>query len=250
LDISRLSCSVGRADDVGALARHLNSLRRHDPDQVRRVGGNRLSARSGTPLRQRNTIIGALRRKAASEDFAMTVQIALLRAVNVAGNNKIAMTDLKAMMTELGFEARTLLQSGNVVLKGASFGGEKLERLLEAEAAKRLGLKTDFFVRSAGEWTELVAKNPFTKAAKDDPGHLLVLPLKNAPKAGAVEALQRAIKGRETVAAKGRQLYAVYPDGIGRSKLTIAMIEKALGTRTTGRNWNTVLKLAALAAIF
>ena len=113
--------------------------------------------------------------------------------------------------------------------------------------AKRFGLKTDFFVRSAGEWMELIRENPFAKDARDDPSHLLVLPLKNAPKAGAVEALRGAIKGRETIAAKGRQLYAVYPDGIGRSKLTIATIEKALGTRTTGRNWNTVLKLAALA---
>jgi uncharacterized protein (DUF1697 family) len=180
----------------------------------------------------------------------MTIQIALLRAVNVAGNNKVAMADLKAMMTELGFEARTVLQSGNVVLNGAKFGSEKLETLLEAEAAKQLGLKTDFFVRSAGEWTELIKANPFPQEAKDDPGHLLVLPLKTTPKPAAVKALQQSIKGRETIAAKGRQLYAVYPDGVGRSRLTIAMIEKALGTRTTGRNWNTVLKLAALAANF
>jgi uncharacterized protein (DUF1697 family) len=210
----------------------------------------RLSARTGTPLRRKNSIIGAPPGKAEFQEIAMTVQIALLRAVNVAGNNKIAMADLKAMMAELGFEARTLLQSGNIVLKDAKFGGERLERLLEAESAKRLGLKTDFFTRSADEWNELIKENPFAKEAKDDPGHLLVLPLKTAPKAGAVEALQRAIRGRETVAAKGRQLYAVYPDGIGRSKLTIGMIEKALGTRTTGRNWNTVLKLAAAAADF
>jgi uncharacterized protein (DUF1697 family) len=180
--------------------------------------------------------------------MTMTVQIALLRAVNVAGNNKVAMADLKTMMTELGFEARTLLQSGNAVLKGTKFGGERLEKLLEAEAAKHLGLKTDFFVRSASEWNALIRANPFAKEARADPSHLLVLPLKDAPKASAVGALQTAIKGPETVSAKGRQLYAVYPDGIGRSKLTIAMIEKALGTRTTGRNWNTVLKLAALAA--
>ena len=47
--------------------------------------------------------------------------------------------------------------------------------------------------------------------------------------------------------AKGKQAYFVYPDGMGRSKLTIAMIEKALGTRGTARNWNTVLKLGELA---
>ena len=61
-------------------------------------------------------------------------------------------------------------------------------------------------------------------------------------------ALQKAIVGREVVRAKGRCLYVVYRDGIGRSKLTSAMIEKKLGTRGTARNWNTVLKLHTLAS--
>jgi uncharacterized protein (DUF1697 family) len=63
-----------------------------------------------------------------------------------------------------------------------------------------------------------------------------------------VDALQKAIKGRETVKAKGRQAYFVYPDGVGSSKLTIKMIEKLLATNGTARNWNTVLKLLALTA--
>jgi uncharacterized protein (DUF1697 family) len=70
--------------------------------------------------------------------------------------------------------------------------------------------------------------------------------LKDAPKAGAVKALQAAITGREIVRAHGREAYLVYPDGIGPSKLTHALIEKTLGTRGTGRNWNTVLKLDVL----
>jgi uncharacterized protein (DUF1697 family) len=177
----------------------------------------------------------------------MTVQIALLRAVNVGGSSTLSMARLKAVMEELGFEAQTLLQSGNVVLGGGNMNGEKLEKLLETETAKRLGLKTDFFVRTAREWDALIKANPFPKEAKDDPGHLLLMPLKAAPKGADVKALEAAIKGRERVVAKGRQLYITYPDGIGRSKLTIGVIEKALSTRGTGRNWNTVLKLAAVA---
>ena len=61
-----------------------------------------------------------------------------------------------------------------------------------------------------------------------------------------VKALQAAIKGPEIVRSDGAQLYITYPAGIGDSKLTNALIEKTLGTRGTGRNWNTVLKLAAL----
>jgi uncharacterized protein (DUF1697 family) len=68
-----------------------------------------------------------------------------------------------------------------------------------------------------------------------------------SPTAAQVTALQAAVKGRERVQARGRHAYIVYPDGIGTSKLTIGAIEKHLGTRATGRNWNTVLKMAALA---
>jgi len=62
-------------------------------------------------------------------------------------------------------------------------------------------------------------------------------------------SLGQAIVGREVIRAGGRHLYIVYPDGIGRSRLTNALIEQKLGTQGTARNWNTVLKLAALAAV-
>jgi uncharacterized protein (DUF1697 family) len=69
--------------------------------------------------------------------------------------------------------------------------------------------------------------------------------LKAAPSAKQVGELRAAIKGPEVIRADGKQLYIVYPAGQGHSKLTIALIEKKLGSRGTGRNWNTVLKLAA-----
>jgi uncharacterized protein (DUF1697 family) len=63
-----------------------------------------------------------------------------------------------------------------------------------------------------------------------------------------VSALQQAITGREVVRANGREAYIVYPDGIGRSRLTTALIEKKFGTRGTARNWNTAVKIAVLAS--
>ena len=89
--------------------------------------------------------------------------------------------------------------------------------------------------------------NPFPKEAKTDPGHLLVMFLKAAPGAAAVRGLQQQIKDRELVRGIGRELFITYPDGVGRSRLTATMIEKALETRGTARNWNTVLKIQALA---
>ncbi|MDE3216476.1 MAG: DUF1697 domain-containing protein [Gemmatimonadota bacterium] len=172
--------------------------------------------------------------------------VALLRGVNVGGNRKIAMADLRDFFAELGYrDAQTVLQSGNVVFAAAGTAGA-LEKQLEAEARARLGLATDFHVRSAVEWRAVVAANPFARAAKDDPAHLVVHALRSAPGAAQVRALRDAIAGRETVEVRGRHAYIVYPDGIGTSRLTAAVLDARLDARGTGRNWNTVLKLQAL----
>jgi uncharacterized protein (DUF1697 family) len=177
----------------------------------------------------------------------MTTHVGLLRAVNLPQHNKVTMADLCELIANVGMQdVRSLLQSGNVVFRSEMAPTATLERLLEAAVEKRLGVKTDFFVRTAEEWKAVIADNPFFAEAKRDPGHLLVMALKEAPDRAAVTALQKAIKGREVVRARDRQAYIVYPDGVGRSRLSSAVIEKALGTRATGRNWNTVLKLGAL----
>ena len=117
-----------------------------------------------------------------------------------------------------------------------------------ARSRKGLRLRTDFFVRTVKEWEEVIAHNPFRDAAKNDASHLLVAVLKSAPTASQVKALETAIKGRERLRAYGRHAYIVYPDGIGTSKMTLPVIERHLGTRGTCRNWNTTLKMAALAS--
>jgi uncharacterized protein (DUF1697 family) len=167
--------------------------------------------------------------------------------VNVAGRNLIGMAELREFASQLRLGApRTLLQSGNLVFKSAARPPTDLERLLESEAAVRLGLRTDFMVRSAADWQAIVERNPFSREAERDPSHLLVMLFKQVPKPADVEALRAAITGREEVEAVDAHAYLVYPDGIGRSRLTTALIERTLGTRGTGRNWNTVVKLAAL----
>ena len=180
----------------------------------------------------------------------MTTYVALLRGINVGGHNKVAMADLRDLLTHLGFtRPRSLLQSGNLVFGSRSRNTQDLERLLEAETARRLHLGADFFVRTAEEWRGVIARNPFPKEAERDPGHFVVQFLKNAPSAANVKDLQAAITGREVVHIHGREAYFVYPDGVGRSRLTNVLVERKLATRATGRNWNTVLKLGALVRV-
>jgi len=174
----------------------------------------------------------------------MTPFVALLRGINVGGHKQVAMTELRSLSESLGLvDVQTLLQSGNLVFKSKKLEASGIESLLEKETLRHFGHRIDFFVRNVDEWNEIVACNPFRDESIRDPGHLLVMCLRDVPGVHALTSLKAAIVGREYFQAKGRQLYLVYPDGIGRSRLTAALIEKKLDTRGTARNWNTVQKL-------
>jgi uncharacterized protein (DUF1697 family) len=176
----------------------------------------------------------------------MSVHIALLRAINLGSHQPVLMANLRDLVTELGFVGvRSVLQTGNLVFRSNTRTGADLEGFLEAEAAKHLDLRTDFLIRTAAEWKRIVAHNPFSEQAKGDPAHLIVMFLKRAPSVKEIAALQSSITGPEIITADGRQVYIVYPAGVGRSRLTNSFAEKKLGARGTARNWNTVLKLEA-----
>jgi uncharacterized protein (DUF1697 family) len=179
----------------------------------------------------------------------MTVYVGLLRAVNVAGSSPLSMAALSALMSRQGFEnVHTILQSGNVVFHSDSAHVVGLERIIQRALSDRLGLSTDVFLRTASDWRSIVKRNPFPREAQADPAHLVVTILKGSPTAQEWRSLMEAIHGRERVRAGGRHAYIVYPDGIGRSKLTAALIERKLSTRGTSRNWNTVQKLDQIAS--
>jgi uncharacterized protein (DUF1697 family) len=179
----------------------------------------------------------------------MATYVGLLRAVNLGGSTQLRMSDLSALLSRNGFgQVRTLLQSGNVVFRSDARDPVNLERSLEQLVSNRFGLTTDIFVRSAVEWHQILAQNPFPREAEDDPAHLVVTVLKRTPTVPEWDALRSAIPGRERVEGVGRQAYIVYPDGIGTSKLTAALIERKLSTRGTSRNWNTARKLDQLVA--
>jgi uncharacterized protein (DUF1697 family) len=172
---------------------------------------------------------------------------ALLRAVNVGGTGKLPMADLKRLLEGLGLEdPKTLLASGNAVFGAKATNG--LEARLEAALADRLGVRTQVLVRDHAELAAVIAANPFAAMARDLPNGLIVMFLKGQPKAGDVAALRSRITGGEAVEAGERCLYIAYGEGMGRSKFTGALIEKALGLSGTGRNFNTVRKLAELTA--
>ena len=154
--------------------------------------------------------------------------VALLRGVNVGGHRITSMAELREKFAAAGLTSvKTLGVSGNVV-----FGG-KATNLSELAG-------TDVIVRSASQWRRVIETNPFENEAKSDPGRLLVMFLDRKP--GPLFEWP----GPETMRLFDRELFIYYPNGAGRSKLTGALIEKRLGVRGTARNWNTVMKLAAM----
>ena len=176
----------------------------------------------------------------------MKTWIALLRAVNLGPHGRVKMADLKSFLEGLGYaNVRTVVQTGNAVFE-AEGDAAALEKRMEAEDVSVLGLKTAFVERTPKEWRAIVANNPYRKQAEDAPAHLVLLALRDRPRDGAHDGLREAIKGPETVELDGRDAYVWYPVDIGHSKLTSALIERKLGVTGTARNWNTVLKVAAL----
>jgi uncharacterized protein (DUF1697 family) len=170
---------------------------------------------------------------------------ALLKGVNVGGNRKLPMADLKAVVAELGFgEVKTLLASGNVVFTA---GGDAaaITATLEAALAKH-GCKTDILLRDAADLRAIAAANPFEDAARDHPNHLLVLFHREPFPTELLDKIPEIYQGPERLQAVGRELYVDFADNIGDSKLPQAMAKANFPKLNTGRNWNTVNKLALL----
>ena len=174
----------------------------------------------------------------------MTRFIALLRGVNVGGKRKVAMADLKAVFAEAGGQdVTTYIQSGNVVFTHRSRSPKKLAADLEERVEATTGLAVPVYLRSAREWEDVIAANPFPDV---DPATLHVAFLEGEPTPGSVDSIDRAGFAPEEFELVGREVYLHRPNGMARTKLPHAL--EALGRPMTVRNWRTVTKLAELAA--
>jgi len=172
--------------------------------------------------------------------------IALLRAVNVGGR-KLPMAQLRALCGELGWaEVETYIQSGNLVFTAAG-KADAIEARLETAIKDRFGLDVPVIVRTAAQWSACAAANPFPKAAADEPNRLQLLVSKRPPEKDSADKLMERAQSGETVKAAGGALWFHFPEGVGTSKLTPAIIDKAAGSPSTSRNWRTVLKLQEMA---
>ena len=175
-----------------------------------------------------------------------TTWVALLRGINVGGRKPVPMSELRALFECLGHrQVSTYVQSGNVVFRT---DGEEPALVAGLESALRetFGFDATVVMRSGDELALVARTHPFA-ANEPDPAKLHVFFLADAPSAEAVVGFETDRFAPDTLVVVGREAYVHYPNGRGRSTLTIDRVERALGTVATGRNWRTVGKLVELA---
>jgi uncharacterized protein (DUF1697 family) len=177
----------------------------------------------------------------------MRTFVALMRGINVGAARKLPMGDLRALCSRLGLERpETYIQSGNLIVD-ARGDQAVLRQLLEKELAVCFGFAVDVVVRAASEWAEYVAANPFAGDAKALPKMVHLYLPRDPLKSEAAKALEPRAQSGERIAVAGKALWIDYGlSGVARSKLSPLLIDRACGSPTTGRNWNSVLKISQM----
>ena len=173
-----------------------------------------------------------------------STHVALLRGLNVGGKNRLPMHELAALFEAAGCGAvRTYIQSGNVVFQAPAALARTLPARVSAAILKAHGHRVPVVLRTAEELRAVGRGNPFP----DSPEILHVAFLAGWPSAAAVAALDPGRSPPDELEVRGRELYLRLPNGVARTKLTNAYLDRTLGTTSTLRNWRTVLALVELA---
>jgi len=172
----------------------------------------------------------------------MEIYIALLKGINVGGNNILPMTELVAVFEGLGLSnIKTYIQSGNVVFQCKQINSIELSQEICAAIKKRCGFVVHIFILEANDLKNTIASNPFP-AAEAEPNMLHLFFLSSLPENPDWKTLESAKKDSEQFRLIDKVLYLYAPEGIGRSKLAMK-VERALGVTATARNWRTAKKL-------
>ena len=174
------------------------------------------------------------------------LHVALLRAVNVGGKNRLPMKALAEIFSDAGaVEVKTYIQSGNVVFQAAPVVADRLSSVVTGAISTHFGFEVPVIVRSAAEFRRIARDNPFLGDGVDTT-KLHIAFLSDRPDAARVEALHPGPASTDKLEVQGREVYLNCPNGMGRSRLTTAYFDARLTTTSTIRNWRTVLKLVGM----
>lgn len=178
----------------------------------------------------------------------MPTYVALLRGINVGGHKKVAMADLRRLLSDMGCNGvRTYIQSGNAVFGSDLKTAREVEIAVGQQISADLGMDVAVLVRTPEELADVVAANPFDEA-DTEPTKVVVYFLSAPVKASLLEALLPPAFAPEALAVGDGVLYLRLPAGQARSELVVALGKTKLGVDVTARNWRTVTTLLEMAS--
>ena len=173
--------------------------------------------------------------------------VALLRGINLGGNNMIRMADLKAEFEKLGFKnVVSYINSGNIAFDAPKSSEKKLSDKIEKAVEAMIGRNIDVMVRDQPSICEVVKNDPF-KGKYESHKEMHVLFIKDEMPAEKKKLLLEQQTDDERIKVDGREIYCHLKQGVAQSALMGKnFVDKKLKVSTTARNWRTVQKLAEL----
>ncbi len=176
----------------------------------------------------------------------MNTFIALIRGINVGGNNILPMKELASVLESMGLNnVKTYIQSGNVVFQTKTTDEKELSHDFRTAIVKSHGFAPEVLILSIQELQVAIASNPFPDG-EVEPTTLHLFFLASSPTNPNIERLEAIRASNESFRLIDTVFYLHAPNGIGRSKLA-ANVERAMGVTSTARNWRSVKKLMSMA---
>lgn len=179
----------------------------------------------------------------------MNKYISILRGINVSGQKKIVMSDLKALFTLLGFKnIVTYIQSGNVIFECKSIDKDTVKTEIEAAIERQYSFHVTVQIFTVEQFNQILNDCPFKDVSIDNDGSKVFFSFLSAkPNPAIFEDVAKVATNTEKIISSNQVIYLHCPNGYGRSKLSNVFLERKLNVSATTRNWKTVSKLCELA---
>lgn len=178
---------------------------------------------------------------------SLNTYITLLRGINVSGQKKIKMDELRALYEAIGHQdVQTYIQSGNVLLRSMLASPEKLARGIERAIEKSFGYPVTVLVRTTDDLSKIIRRNPFIKNRSVDPSKLHVTFLANPAESSLINAAANVDSADDEFRVEGKEVFVHCPNGYGRTRLSNTFFESKLKQPATTRNWKTVNTLCEM----
>ena len=177
----------------------------------------------------------------------METYISLLRGINVSGQRKIKMIDLKILFESLNFKnVRTYIQSGNVVFEFELMDCGLLSKIIEDKILLDLGLEVSVIIRNHDQLIAILRDNPFVTIG-NEMSVLYVTFLSDNPNDGVLDKINEINFAPDEFRIIGKEAYLFCPNGYGRTKLNNSFFENKFKLKATTRNWRTINELNEMA---